>query len=102
MDRHVGRVADVGEVPRLLTRAEDPEGRPFQEGANEAVEGHVRTLSGPVDGEIAQRDGVDAEILPVQPAEPLGGQFRHTVGRQGKRQGILAERQFLVLTVDGG
>ena len=49
----------------LLAIAIDRDGSVLEQQLQETVEGHIRPLARAIDGEIAQRDGRHAIVLPV-------------------------------------
>jgi hypothetical protein len=91
-DRGRHHIGDVGELPPLLTVAPAAEGRGVFAGCHEeAMDGHVGTLSGPEDGEVAERDDVETPLA-VDGGQLLPGGLRDTVRADGRHVAVTGAR----------
>ena len=90
--RRGDRVADVGEVSRLVAVSVDLERGLLDQCGDDPREGHVGALAGPVDAEVAQRHEVESSVSVLGGGELFGGELGHAVRRDGCRDRVLRRR----------
>ena len=93
-------VSHICKVARLLAVPIDGQVPAVEQGGDELVKGHIRPLPGPVDGEIAQRDGRHTEIPAVKRAEMLRRELGDSIGRDRLGERGLTRRQRRRVAID--